>query len=188
MILTAGVDEVGRGPLAGPVLAVAVIIKPRQISGLRDSKKLSEKKRNELSVLIKQKAIAWAYGLASVIEIDNINILNASLLAMQRAVNHLPIRPDKVLVDGNKCPSLDIPSEAIIGGDDSVIQISAASIVAKVIRDYLMTILDKRYPQYGFAKHKGYATNEHLMALQQYGASPIHRRSFAPVREALESI
>jgi ribonuclease HII len=179
MSLTAGVDEVGRGPLAGPVIAVAVIIKPRQILGL---------KRNELSAVIRQKAIAWAYGVASVIEIDKINILQASLLAMQRAVNNLSVRPDKVLVDGNKCPTLDIPSEAIIGGDDSVVQISAASIVAKVIRDYLMTVLDKRYPEYGFAKHKGYGTQDHMLALQQYGATPIHRRSFAPVREVIESI
>ncbi|MBI2790777.1 MAG: ribonuclease HII [Gammaproteobacteria bacterium] len=185
MTLTAGVDEVGRGPLAGPVIAVAVIIHPKQISGLRDSKKLSEKKRNELSTLIKQNAVAWAYGFASVIEIDKINILQASLLAMQRAVNNLAVRPDKVLVDGNRCPYLEMPSQAIIGGDDTVVQISAASIVAKVIRDYLMTVLDKRYPEYGFAKHKGYGTQDHMVALQKYGATPIHRRSFAPVREVL---
>ncbi len=181
----AGVDEVGRGPLAGPVLAVAVIINPSDVAGLRDSKKLNQKQREALSALIRQNAIAWAYGVATVKEIDKINILNASLLAMKRAVQHLSIRPQKVLVDGNKCPQLDIPTQAIIGGDDLVPEISAASIVAKVIRDYLMTVFDKRYPEYGFAKHKGYGTKVHMQAIEKYGVTPIHRRSFAPVRERL---
>lgn len=183
--IVAGVDEVGRGPLAGPVLAVAVILKPNAVQGLKDSKKLSEKKRILLSHEIKESAKAWAYGVASVKEIDKYNILNATLLAMKRAVLHLPIRPGRVLVDGNRCPDWDIPSQAIIGGDDSVAEISAASIVAKVMRDHLMTIFDKHYPEYGFAKHKGYGTKTHLEAIERYGVSPIHRRSFSPVSNAL---
>ncbi len=181
----AGVDEVGRGPLAGPVLAVAVILNGKRITGLRDSKKINEMKRQELSAIIREKALAWAYGFASVKEIDTINILNASLLAMKRAVQNLNIIPEEVLVDGNKCPQLDIPVRAIVGGDDLIKEISAASIVAKVIRDYLMTVFDKRYPQYGFANHKGYGTKEHMQAIEKYGVSPIHRRSFAPVRERI---
>jgi len=183
--IIAGVDEVGRGPLAGPVLAVAVILNRKIIEGLRDSKKLTEKKRIELCKIIRNDAKAWAYGIASVKEIDEMNILNASLLAMKRAVLHLPLQPDRVLVDGNRCPDIEIPSQAIIGGDNSVPEISAASIVAKVIRDYLMTVFDKHYPQYGFAKHKGYGTQDHLRAIDDFGVSPIHRRSFSPVSNAL---
>lgn len=183
--LIAGVDEVGRGPLAGPVLAVAVILAPKRINGLKDSKQLSESKRLMLSARIRERAIAWSFGIASVKEIDKLNILNASLLAMKRAVNHLSITPEKVLVDGNKCPDISLPVEAIIGGDSLIAQISAASIVAKVIRDHLMTCFDKHYPQYGFAKHKGYGTKDHLRALKKHGVSPIHRVSFAPVREQL---
>jgi ribonuclease HII len=188
MTLIAGVDEVGRGPLAGPVFAVAVILdKTKRIKGLNDSKQLTEIKRNQLSALIRSKAVCWAYGSASVKEIDEINILHASMLAMSRAISSLPIRPDKVVVDGNRVPKTDLPCEAVIGGDATVAEISAASIVAKVIRDYLMTVFDKKYPQYGFSKHKGYATKDHMTALKKYGASPIHRRSFAPVRDALAS-
>lgn len=183
--LVAGVDEVGRGPLAGPVLAVAVILAPNGIDGLKDSKKLSERKRQLLSVNIKQSAIAWAYGVASVKEIDKLNILNASLLAMARAVGHLPIKPHEVLVDGNQCPKIDLPVKAIVGGDNLISQISAASIVAKVMRDHLMNYFDKHYPVYGFAKHKGYGTKAHMLALKKYGASPIHRQSFKPVKEQL---
>ncbi len=185
--LVAGVDEVGRGPLAGPVLAVAVILAPTKIEGLRDSKKLSEKKRIILSQQIKNEALAWAYGVATVKEIDKLNILQASLLAMKRAVERLPIVPNEVLFDGNKGPTLTIPSKTIVGGDDLIAEISAASIVAKVIRDYLMNIFDKHYPQYGFAKHKGYGTKAHLEALAQHGVCPIHRLSFAPVRERAEA-
>lgn len=184
-MLVAGVDEVGRGPLAGPVLAVAVILSPKRINGLKDSKLLNEAKRQMLSARIRERAIAWAYGIASVKEIDSMNILNASLMAMKRAVMHLPIKPDQVFVDGNKCPQIDIPVEAIVGGDNLIAEISAASIVAKVIRDYLMTCFDKHYPQYGFAKHKGYGTKDHIFALKKHGVSPIHRVSFAPVREQL---
>lgn len=184
--LIAGVDEVGRGPLAGPVLAVAVILSEKVIPGLQDSKKLSEKKRLLLNQQIRSDALAWSYGVASVKEIDQVNILNASLIAMQRAVLHLPIKPSEVLVDGNKCPSLALPVKAIVGGDDLIPAISAASIVAKVIRDYLMNCFDKHYPQYGFAKHKGYGTKDHLNALKKYGASPIHRISYAPVKACLE--
>ncbi len=180
--LVAGVDEVGRGPLAGPVLAVAVILSDKRINGLKDSKLLTHNKRELLSHRIKERAIAWAYGVASVKEIDNINILNASLLAMKRAVEYLQVKPDEVLVDGNKCPTLDIPVRAIVGGDNLIAEISAASIVAKVIRDYLMTCFDKHYPQYGFAQHKGYGTKDHLIALKKHGPSPIHRLSFMPVK------
>lgn len=183
-----GVDEVGRGPLAGPVLACAVILNPqKRINGLKDSKILTEIQRNKLSGRIRERAIGWAFGLASVIEIDRYNILQASMLAMSRAVAALKVKGDyKVLVDGNRCPRVDFPVEAIVEGDNLVPQISAASIVAKVIRDYLMTVFDKKYPQYGWAKNKGYGTKAHLAAIEQYGASPLHRRSFAPVREVLE--
>ncbi|MBS0286337.1 MAG: ribonuclease HII [Proteobacteria bacterium] len=183
--MIAGVDEVGRGPLAGPVLAVAVILPKQSIAGLDDSKKLSEKKRNELNQKIREKAIAWAYGVASVKEIDKINILNASLLAMKRAIIHLPLKPNEVLVDGNKTPQIDLPVKAIVGGDSVIPAISAASIVAKVMRDYLMNCFDKHYPQYGFASHKGYGTRAHLDALMKYGVSPIHRQSYAPVKQCL---
>ncbi|MBS0289098.1 MAG: ribonuclease HII [Proteobacteria bacterium] len=186
--MIAGVDEVGRGPLAGPVLAVAIIIDTKGIEGIKDSKKLSSSQREALSVKIRKQAKAWAFGVASVIEIDKINILNASLLAMQRAVANLSIVPDRIMVDGNRCPHVSMPAKAIIGGDDIVPQISAASIVAKVMRDYLMCVFDKHYPEYGFAKHKGYATKDHLKAIQQYGICAIHRKSFAPIKTLAASV
>lgn len=182
----AGVDEVGRGPLAGPVIAAAVILDPEQpIYGLADSKSISEKKRNILAIEIMQKSRAWAIARAEVYEIDELNILQASLLAMCRSVYALNIKPELVLVDGNQCPDLDLPVEAIIKGDTKVAAISAASIIAKVARDREMTDIDNEYPGYGFAVHKGYPTKAHLKALKQLGACPIHRRSFAPVRNLL---
>ncbi len=184
-ILIAGVDEVGRGPLAGPVVTAAVILDPEKpIEGLADSKKLSEKKREQLFKLIKENCIAWAVGRAEVHEIDKINILQASLLAMERAVLKLPITPEKVLVDGNRKPNLPMPCTAIIGGDDTVAAISAASILAKVTRDREMVVYDAYYPEYGFASHKGYGTKQHLEALQKHGITIIHRLSFAPVKKA----
>ena len=187
-MLIAGVDEVGRGPMAGPVLAAAVVFKDGRtyIRGLRDSKKLTEERRNELNIIIKKKALSWAIGIASVSEIDELNILHASMLAMKRAVENLHIQPEKLLVDGNRCPDLTMPMHAVIGGDDTIPVISAASIVAKVTRDYLMTFFDKRYPDYGFSKHKGYCTAMHRKALTKYGHTPLHRRSFAPVRNHIE--
>ena len=182
----AGVDEAGRGPLAGRVFAAAVILDPQQpITGLADSKRLSAKRREALSTLIQQRALAWAIASASVEEIDRLNILHASLLAMQRAVAQLDPVPQQVLVDGNHCPKLEIPTQAIVKGDASVAAISAASILAKVARDAELIALDQRYPQYGFAQHKGYPTAAHRQALQEHGACPEHRRSFAPVRELL---
>lgn len=184
--LICGVDEVGRGPLAGPVVAAAVILDPaRPIEGLKDSKRLSERCREMLLEEIRDKAICWALGRAEVEEIDRLNILHASLLAMRRAVEGLSIRPEHALVDGNKLPDLAITAEAIVGGDATVPAISAASIVAKVTRDREMVELDKRYPGYGLAGHKGYPTKAHMEALQQLGVTPIHRRSFAPVRRLL---
>ncbi|SRR5579883_793688 len=184
--LIAGVDEAGRGPLAGPVIAAAVILDPRHpIEGLADSKKLSEKQREKLFYLIRERALAWSVARATVQEIDTINILQASLLAMQRAVGRLKIQPQLVLVDGNRCPLLPYEAKAIIQGDDLEPVISAASIVAKVLRDRLMVWLDKKYPQYGLAQHKGYPTAQHVKALQCHGPSRIHRRSFAPVAECL---
>jgi len=182
----AGVDEVGRGPLAGPVVAAAVILDPqRPIEGLADSKKLTEKRRALLEAEIQEKALAWALGRAEVEEIDAINILQASLLAMQRAVEALVIPPEHALIDGNRCPQLPCTAEAIVGGDGSEPAISAASILAKVARDREMGELDKQYPGYGLARHKGYPTRVHLEALQTLGVSPIHRRSFGPVRKLL---
>jgi ribonuclease HII len=181
-MLIAGVDEVGRGPLVGSVVAAAVILPDNHgIVGIKDSKKLSDKKRDQLFIEISSKAIAWHIALATHEEIDQINILQAAMLAMQRAVMGLTVKPTKVLVDGNRCPALPYPSEAIIGGDNLIEQISAASILAKVYRDRQMIELDKEYPGYGFARHKGYATAEHLYALQKYGPIKQHRRSFAPV-------
>jgi ribonuclease HII len=181
---TAGVDEVGRGPLAGPVVAAAVILDINHgIEGLADSKLLSEVKRNKLAVLIKRYSIAWALGRAEVDEIDSINILQASLLAMQRAVEKLNPRPDHVLVDGNTPPKLHCSVEAIVKGDQTVAAISAASIIAKVARDAEMVELSKKYPGYGFERHKGYPTKAHLVALNSKGVTPIHRRSFAPVKK-----
>lgn len=180
--MIAGVDEAGRGPLAGPVFAAAVIL-DRKIVGLADSKQLTSKKREYLAKKIQEKAKAWAIGRAEVEEIDRLNIFQASLLAMQRAVSALTLLPRLVLVDGKHCPKLDFPSKPIIKGDEKVAVISAASILAKVHRDANMVLLDKEYPGYGLAQHKGYTTQEHLQALKRLGPSPIHRRSFAPIRQ-----
>ncbi len=182
----AGVDEVGRGPLAGPVVAAAVILDPcRPIDGLRDSKRLSSRRRTELAAQIRTHACSWALGRAEVEEIDELNILRATHLAMQRAVAALATTPEVVLVDGNSTPALTVPSLAIVKGDDRVQAISAASIIAKVARDEEMVALAGRYPGYGLDLHKGYPTPQHLLALSQLGVTPVHRRSFAPVREAL---
>lgn len=181
-----GVDEAGRGPLAGAVYAAAVILNPnRTIIGLADSKKLSEKKRDSLAIEIKQYALAWAVATSSVEEIDEINILQASLLAMKRAIESLVIIPELVLVDGNKKPKIDFPCEAIVKGDSKVQAISAASILAKTARDANCLGLHEIYPQYNFAKHKGYPTAEHLALLQKFGISPVHRKSYAPVRNLI---
>jgi len=185
--LTAGVDEAGRGPLAGPVVAAAVILDDRtRIRGLNDSKLLSAPIRERLFDEIHAKALCLCIAQASVEEIDALNILQATLLAMRRAVEGLRLRPNKVLVDGNQLPRLRIAAEAIIGGDAKVKSISAASILAKVHRDRLCLELHAQHPQYGFDNHKGYATPEHLAALRDHGVCPHHRRSFAPVRERLE--
>ncbi len=182
----AGVDEVGRGPLAGDVVAAAVILDPKKpIAGLRDSKKLSPTRRSELEILIKEQAVAWAVARASVAEIDDINILQASLLAMRRAVRALKLQPGYVLVDGNRLPSWGYEAEAVVKGDDRVPAIAAASILAKVQRDGELIALDAQYPGYGFAAHKGYPTPAHLQALRRLGATPIHRKSFAPVKNLL---
>jgi ribonuclease HII len=187
--LIAGVDEVGRGPLAGPVVAAAVILDPsRPIRGLRDSKLLTPQRREVLAEQIRACALAWALGRAEVEEIDSINILRASLLAMQRAVSALPRAPEVVLVDGNQCPRLACPVQSVVKGDSLVAAISAASILAKVSRDREMVELDARYPGYGLAQHKGYASRAHLAALEALGASPLHRRSYAPVRRALATV
>ena len=186
ILLICGVDEAGRGPLAGPVSAAAVILDPsRPIEGLADSKKLSEKQRDLLAPIIRERALAWAVAYAEVDEIDTLNILQATLLAMRRAVLALPIQPQQVLVDGLYCPQTGIPSEAIVKGDSKVAAISAASILAKTARDALMLKLHVQYPQYGFDGHKGYPTAAHLAALREHGVSEVHRRSFRPVREAL---
>ena len=186
-LLTAGVDEAGRGPLAGPVMAAAVILDPaRPIAGLADSKKLSERRRDALEVEIKEKALAWAVARAEVDEIDTLNILHATMLAMQRAVAALNPVPLLALIDGNRCPSpLPCRAEAIVKGDQTVAAISAASILAKVARDRELLALEEVYPGYGFAKHKGYPTEDHMNALQEMGVTPIHRRSFGPVRRML---
>ncbi len=184
----AGIDEVGRGPLAGPVVAAAVILDPlRPVEGLRDSKKLTERRREILARQIRENALAWALGRAEVEEIDRINILQASLLAMQRAVAGLGQKPDLALVDGNCCPQLDCRAEAIVRGDSKVAAISAASIIAKVARDHEMIELDAEYPGYGLARHKGYPSKYHLDALQRLGVTRIHRRSYAPVRRLLDA-
>ena len=182
----AGVDEVGRGPLAGPVVAAAVILDPRRpIDGLRDSKRLTPARREALAGLIRERALAWALGRAEVEEIDRLNILQATLLAMVRAVAGLAVPPALVLVDGNRCPDLPMPCRALVKGDDRVAAIAAAAILAKVTRDAEMAELDTRHPGYGLAAHKGYPTREHLAALERLGPSPVHRRSFAPVRRLL---
>ncbi len=188
-IQLAGVDEVGRGPLAGPVVAAAVILDPaRPIPGLNDSKKLSAKRRTALAAQIRESALAWSLGRAEVEEIDAINILQASLLAMRRAVEGLSLSPAMALVDGNRCPSLTCPAQAVVRGDALVPAISAASIIAKVSRDLEMIELDARYPGYGLAQHKGYPSRVHLAALDSLGVLPIHRRSYAPVRRLLERL
>lgn len=182
----AGVDEVGRGPLVGAVVTAAVILDPaRPIIGLADSKKLSEKRREALYIEIKEKALAWSLGRAEPEEIDRLNILHATMLAMQRAVAGLALAPDCVLIDGNRCPKLPMRSQAVIKGDSRVAEISAASILAKVTRDREMVELDRQFPDYGFAQHKGYPTPFHLERLAYLGATEHHRRSFAPVKRAL---
>ena len=184
--LVCGIDEAGRGPLAGPVVAAAVILDPaRPIAGLNDSKKLSERKRAALADLIRQNALAWCVAEASVEEIDRLNILQATLLAMQRAVVGLSVRPESALVDGNRCPRLDIPVEAVVKGDGKIASIAAASILAKTVRDAGMLALHAQYPQYGFDRHMGYPTAAHCAALQAHGASPVHRKSFGPVAQQL---
>lgn len=178
----AGVDEVGRGPLAGPVVTAAVILDPaRPIDGIGDSKQISERRRVALAQLIRERALAWSLGRAEVHEIDTLNILNATLLAMQRAVAGLAIRPDRVMVDGNRAPAFGCATETVIGGDARIPCIGAASILAKVERDAEMCELGRVYPHYGFERHKGYGTPEHLAALRTLGVLPVHRRSFAPV-------
>ncbi|HMT78818.1 MAG TPA: ribonuclease HII [Azonexus sp.] len=184
--LVCGIDEAGRGPLAGAVVAAAVILDPlRPIPGLNDSKKLSEKKRDALAVLIRERAVAWAVASASVEEIDRLNILHATLLAMQRAVASLTVRPTSAMVDGNRCPKLDIPSEAVVKGDGKIASIAAASILAKTVRDAEMRVLHAQYPMYGFDRHMGYPTAAHFQALELHGVSPVHRRSFGPVAKQL---
>lgn len=189
-IYIAGVDEAGRGPLVGSVVAAAVILDPnRPIEGLNDSKKLTEKKREQLFIEIKEKALAWSVAEASHLEIDALNILQATFLAMRRAVDSLPQIPDKVWVDGNQIPKgMTIECEAFVGGDALYAEISAASILAKVTRDHDMQALDLRFPQYGFAKHKGYPTKAHFAAIEEHGVIAEHRRSYAPVRRALEKL
>lgn len=181
-----GVDEAGRGPLAGPVYAAAVILnKDMPIAGLADSKKLSESRRKKLALEIREHSLAWAVASASVDEIDEINILRASLLAMSRAIEALRVRPHEVLVDGLHCPDTSILCRAIVRGDSSVPAISAASILAKTARDAMMMSLHEQYPQYGFDAHKGYPTVAHIAALRLHGVSPLHRKSFRPVMELL---
>jgi ribonuclease HII len=184
----AGVDEAGRGPLAGPVVAAAVILDPeRPVDGLADSKALSPQRRSELAARLRERSLAWAIGWADAGEIDTVNILQASLIAMRRAVEALAVAPSHVIVDGNRCPDLhglpfECSVEAVVRGDALVASVSAASILAKVARDEHMRDLDARYPGYGFAGHKGYPTAAHLAALRQLGPSPVHRLSFAPVQ------
>jgi ribonuclease HII len=182
----AGVDEAGRGPLAGPVIAAAVILDPaRPVAPLKDSKQLTAAHRERLYAEITDKAVAWAIGRAGVDEIDRLNILQATLVAMQRAVGRLMPAAQCVLVDGNQCPRLNCLVQAVVRGDETIAAISAASIIAKVTRDREMVEMDRRYPGYGLARHKGYPSREHLQALQRLGVSPLHRRSFAPVRNLL---
>jgi ribonuclease HII len=184
-ILIAGIDEAGRGPLAGPVVAAAVILDPkRRVRGLRDSKVMTPEQREEVAIDIRARAIAWAVAASDVGEIDAMNILRATLLAMRRAVEALAIQPIEALVDGDHCPQLVCPVYAIIKGDRDVPAISAASIIAKTTRDAMLIALDRDYPMYGFARHKGYGTPEHLAALDLHGPCPHHRKSFAPVLQA----
>lgn len=184
ILLIAGIDEAGRGPLAGPVVAAAVILDPdRPIDGLRDSKALCERERDRLAIEIRAHSLAWAVAEAGVDEIDELNILQATFVAMHRAVIALRIAPGQALVDGNRCPSLPCPVRPVVGGDRNVAAISAASILAKTVRDQCLNELDSRYPAYGFAHNKGYGTPEHLAALARHGPCPAHRRTFAPVRQ-----
>ncbi len=186
--MIAGVDEVGRGPLAGPVVTAAVILPTDyNLSGLDDSKKLAPAQRRRLAKEIRHQAQAWALGQASVAEIDQLNILQATMLAMQRAVSALPERPDKILVDGNRLPDFGIPATAIVGGDGLEPSISAASVIAKVARDKLMAEYALIYPHYGWEQNSGYPTAQHRQALLEFGITPVHRRSFAPVRRLLEN-
>ena len=186
--IIAGVDEVGRGPLCGPVVTAAVILDPAHpIVGLNDSKKLSEKKREALFHEIQEKALAWCIARADVGEIDELNILHATMLAMQRAVAGLDVKPTLALIDGNRCPKLSCRAKAVIKGDGKVPEIGAASILAKVARDREMAEMETLYPGYGIGGHKGYPTKVHMEALKRLGATPIHRRSFRPVREAIEA-
>ncbi len=185
--LCAGVDEVGRGPLVGDVVAAAVILDPNQpIEGLMDSKKLSEKRREALSVEIKERSLCWSIAVATPQEIDELNILHATMLAMKRAVLGLSQAPEHVYVDGNRCPEIPYSVEAVVKGDSKVAEISAASIIAKVHRDHQMLELDSKFPQYQFAKHKGYPTPAHLQLIKEHGVLPEYRRSFAPVRRLIE--
>ena len=185
--LVCGIDEAGRGPLAGAVVAAAVVLDPAQpIDGLRDSKRLSPAQRERLAAVIRDRSLGWGLGRAEPDEIDRLNILGATLLAMRRALEALPVRPRRALVDGNVCPWLPCDCEAVVGGDALVPAISAASILAKVARDAEMLDIDARWPGYGFAVHKGYPTRQHLEALARLGPAPVHRRSFGPVRRLLE--
>lgn len=187
--LLAGVDEAGRGPLAGPVIAAAVILDPaRPICGINDSKKLTAARRESLAEQIREKALCWAVGRADVDEIDSLNILHATMLAMRRAVEALQPAAEHALIDGNRCPELLCSSQAIVKGDQRVEVIGAASIIAKVSRDHEMLELHEQHPEYGFDKHKGYGTKVHMQALQLHGALPEHRRSFAPVRRVLSGV
>lgn len=186
-VLVAGIDEAGRGPLAGPVIAAAVILDPgRPIEGVKDSKLLTAAQRSRLEEAIKDRALTWALGRAEPEEIDRLNILQASLLAMQRAEEALSPAPRRALIDGDRCPRLRCPAQAIVKGDQKVAAIAAASILAKVARDREMAALDALYPGYGLARHKGYPTRDHIEALRRLGATPVHRLSFRPVRASLD--
>lgn len=186
-MIVCGVDETGRGSAISGVWVAACILDPNNpIEGLRDSKKLTAKRREELAEEIKSKALSWNINIATLEEVETLNVLNATLLGMKRAVEGLHIKPSKVFVDGNRLPNLDIPAEAIVGGDDLIPAISAASIIAKVERDKVIKELHKLYPQYGFDKHKGYLTKAHMAALQEYGPCPIHRKTYGPIRELLK--
>lgn len=186
--LVCGVDEAGRGPLAGPVVAAAVILDPaRYIDGLNDSKKLSPSRRDALAIEIRAKAVAFCIAEATVEEIDSINILQATMLAMKRAVDGLKIAPQRVVVDGNRCPSLGVPVQAVVKGDGKIAAIAAASILAKTSRDACMLALHEQFPQYGFDRHMGYPTVQHFSTLQQFGVSPHHRKSFGPVAQRLRA-
>ena len=185
--LMCGVDEAGRGPLAGPVFAAAVILDPaKPILGLRDSKKLTEARRDVLAIQIKTDALAWSIAECSEAEIDSLNILQATMLAMRRAVEGLKMQPSLALIDGNRCPVMSVRSEAIVKGDDKVLAISAASILAKTARDAALVILHEQYPYYAFDQHKGYPTALHLERLRLHGVSPVHRKSYTPVRVLLD--